>query len=329
MEIIYWLAIEIGAVLLLPLLIILLTTPYLIRKLAEKGFVAKDYHKKGEKMVPTGGGIAIMLAALFSLSINSLFYKFSATNYVMLNVIILFGLFGILDDMIDIGRTVKFILMYYCSYPLIQYATHSVVIVPFIGQVDVGNFYSQLIMPTYVLVSANLVNMHSGFNGMSSGLSLIILFALLIKSLTGGAIGNINNIMAIFAVTGATMGFYLFERYPSRIFWGNIGSLTVGAAIGVLIVIQGYIISGFIMLIPHTVNFLMYVYWRIKKYPQVKFGKQRDDGTLEVPNPLTLKWVLPYYRRVTERQATLAMYAVTAAFCIIGIFIPEEVIYGI
>lgn len=328
METIYWLAIEIGAVFLLPFLIILLTTPYLIRKLTEKGFVAKDYHKKGEKLVPTGGGIAIMLAVLFSLSINSLFYKFSATNYVVLNVIMLFGLFGVLDDMIDIGRTVKLILMYYCSYPLIQYATHSWIAFPFIGEVDLGKFYSQLIMPTYVLVSANLVNMHSGFNGMSSGLSLIILFSLLIKSLTGGALENINNVMAIFAVTGATLGFHLFERYPSRIFWGNIGSLTVGAAIGVLIVMQGYIISGFIMLIPHTVNFLLYVYWRIKKYPQVKFGKLREDGTLDVPNPLTLKWVLPYRRRMTERQATFAMYAVTIVFSIIGILIPEEVIYG-
>lgn len=328
LETIYWLAIEIGAVFLLPFLIILLTTPYLIRKLTEKGFVAKDYHKKGEKLVPTGGGIAIMLAVLFSLSINSLFYKFSATNYVVLNVIILFGLFGILDDMIDIGRTVKLILMYYCSYPLIQYATHSWVIFPFIGEVDLGKFYSQLIMPTYVLVSANLVNMHSGFNGMSSGLSLIVLFSLLIKSLTGGALENVNNILAIFAVTGATLGFHLFERYPSRIFWGNIGSLTVGAAIGVLIVMQGYIISGFVMLIPHTVNFLMYVYWRIKKYPPAKFGKLRDDGTLEVPNPLTLKWVLPYRRKMTERQATFAMYAVTIVFSIIGILIPEEVIYG-
>ena len=76
------------------------------------------------------------------------------------------------------------------------------------------------------------------------------------------------------------------------------------------------------MLLPHTINFWMYVYWRVKKYPQVKFGKVREDGTLEVPNNLTLKWVLPYYRNVTERQATYAMYAVTAVFCIIGILIP-------
>lgn len=319
MNYIYWLILEVGLVFLIPLLIILLTTPYLIRKLTKKGLVVKDYYKKAETMVPTGGGIAIMLAALFSISINSLFYKFEAANYVALNVIVLFGVFGILDDMIDIGRPAKLVLMYYCSYPLMQYAAGSTVLFPIIGSIDFGLFYSQLIVPTFVLVAANLVNMHSGFNGMSSGLSAMVLISLIIKTLMTG---DINNITAIIAITGATLGFHLYERYPSRIFWGNIGSLTVGSAIGVMIVMKGFIFSGFIMLLPHTINFLMYVYWRVKKYPQVKFGKVREDGTLEVPNNLTLKWVLPYYRNVTERQATYAMYAVSAVFCIIGILIP-------
>jgi UDP-N-acetylglucosamine--dolichyl-phosphate N-acetylglucosaminephosphotransferase len=312
---------EICLVFFFPFFIILVTTPYLIRKLAKR-YLVRDYYKKDDKMVPTGGGIAIMLAVLFSMSINSIFYNFDAVNYVLLNVILLFGLFGILDDMIDIGRPAKLVLMYYCSYPLMQYATHSLIAVPFIGQVELGIFYTQLIVPTFVLVTANLVNMHSGFNGMSSGLSVIVLISLITKSLINGPFDGIVSIFSIIALTGATLGFYIYERYPSRIFWGNVGSLTVGSAIGVLIVMQGYIVSGFIMLLPHTINFLMYVYWRIRKYPQVKFGKVRDDGTLEVPNNLTLKWVLPYYSRVTEKQATYAMYAVTVIFCIIGIMIP-------
>ena len=315
----YWLSLEVGLVFLMPFLIILLTTPYLIRKLTKKGLVVRDYYKKAETMVPTGGGIAIMLAALFSISINSLFYKFDAANYVALNVIVLFGVFGILDDMIDIGRPAKLVLMYYCSYPLMQYAAGSTVLFPIIGSVDFGIFYSQLIVPTFILVAANLVNMHSGFNGMSSGLSGMILISLIIKTLMTG---DISNVTAIIAIAGATLGFHLYERFPARIFWGNIGSLTVGSAIGVMIVMKGFIFSGFIMLLPHTITFLMYVYWRARKYPQVKFGKVRDDGTLVVPNNLTLKWVLPYYRRVTERQATYAMYAVSAVFCIIGILIP-------
>jgi hypothetical protein len=53
------------------------------------------------------------------------------------------------------------------------------------------------------------------------------------------------------------------------------------------------------------------------------FGRVRDDGALDVPNPLTLKWVLPYYFGMTERQAVLAMYALTLPFCVLGLFIPS------
>ncbi|TKY91957.1 MAG: UDP-N-acetylglucosamine-1-phosphate transferase, partial [Candidatus Methanomarinus sp.] len=156
-------------------------------------------------------------------------------------------------------------------------------------------------------------------NGMSSGISVMILMSLIIKSLI---IMDIENIFSIISITGATFGFYLFERYPSKIFWGNIGSLAIGSTIGVFIVVQGFVVSGFIMLIPHTINFLLYAYWKIRKYPIAKFGKIRSDGTLEVPNPLTLKWILPYYMRVNEKQATKAMFIVTGVFCVIGLFVP-------
>jgi hypothetical protein len=61
-----------------------------------------------------------------------------------------------------------------------------------------------------------------------------------------------------------------------------------------------------------------------ERYKAQKFGKLRKDGTLEVPNRLTLKWILPYYFRMTEKQVVLAMYALTALFCIIGFAVPGE-----
>ncbi|WP_235276297.1 MraY family glycosyltransferase [Methanosarcina mazei] len=304
---------------LVPLVITAVSMPYFIRKLTENNIVAKDVYKKGLPTVADRGGTAILLIAMLSLSMNSLFFKFTSTNYVAMIVIALFGLFGILDDMINIGRASKFLIMYYCSYPLIQYATHTAVTLPSVGDLELGIIYLQLIVPTYVLVASNLVNMHSGYNGLSSGLAIIVLISLIIKSVL---INDIENIISVVSVTGATLGFYFYERYPARIFWGNVGSLTVGASIGAIIVIQGFIISGFIMLIPHTVNFLMYVYWKIKKYPAVKFGKIREDGTLDVPNNLTLKWVLPYYYRLNEKQATYAMFLLTSVFCVAGILLP-------
>ena len=304
---------------LVPLIVTAVSMPYFIRKLTENNIIAKDVYKKGLPTIADRGGTAILLIAMLSLSMNSLFFKFTSTNYVVMIVIALFGLFGILDDMINIGRASKFLIMYYCSYPLIQYATHTAVTLPSVGDLELGIIYLQLIVPTYVLVASNLVNMHSGYNGLSSGLAIIVLVSLIIKSVL---INDIENIISVVAITGATLGFYFYERYPAKIFWGNVGSLTVGAAIGAIIVIQGFIISGFIMLLPHTVNFLMYVYWKIKKYPHVKFGKIREDGTLEVPNNLTLKWVLPYYYRLNEKQATYAMFLLTSVFCIAGILLP-------
>ncbi|WP_245747973.1 MraY family glycosyltransferase [Methanolobus profundi] len=293
--------------------------PYFIKKLTEKGILARDYYKREMTMIPDRGGIAILLVAMVCFSLNTLFFKFSTTNYVALIVIAMFGLFGILDDMIDIGRVTKLLLMYYCSYPLIQYATHTAFTLPSVGNIELGILYLQFIVPTYVLVASNLVNMHSGFNGLASGLSVIVLISLIVKSFL---IGDIENIIAVVSITGAALGYFMFDKYPSKIFWGNVGSLTIGAAIGIIIVIQGFIISGFIMFIPHTINFLMYAYWRAMKFPVAKFGKEREDRTLEVPNPLTLKWVLPYYYRVTEKQATWAMYAVTIFFCALGVMLP-------
>lgn len=305
--------------LLVPLFVTVAFMPYFIRKLIENDIVAKDYYKKKPTFVADRGGIAILLIATLSLSLNSLFFKFTSTNYVAMIVITLFGLFGVLDDMINIGRTSKLLIMYYCSYPLIQYATNTALIIPGIGNLELGIFYLQFIVPTYVLVSSNLVNMHSGYNGLASGLSIIVLISLILKSVL---MGDVKNIVSIAALTGGTIGFYFYERYPARVFWGNVGSLTVGAAIGTIIVIQNFIISGFIMLIPHTVNFLMYIYWKHKKYPHVKFGKDRGDGFLEVPNPLTLKWVLPYYFKLTEKQATYSMFLLTGFFCVLGILVP-------
>jgi UDP-N-acetylglucosamine--dolichyl-phosphate N-acetylglucosaminephosphotransferase len=298
--------------------------PVIIQKIKKKGTLVRDMYKKDMPLVPTNGGLPILLIAIFSLSILTLFYGKYITpiNYTIIVVVVLFALFGLLDDIVNIGRPAKLILLYYCSYPLIPFITSTFIVFPFIEPVDFSIVYIQLIVPTFVPVVANLINMHSGFNGMAPGLSLIVLMTLVLKAFY---FGTISNALFIVCLTGVVMVYFWFEKYPSQVFWGNIGALSIGAAIGCMMITQGFFISGFIMLIPHTMNFLLYVYWRlrIKRYPAVKFGKVRDDGTLEVPNPLTLKWVLPYYFKMNEQKATYAMFAVTGVFCLIGFYVPR------
>jgi len=311
-----------AAFFILPLLFTVCSMPYVIRNLRKNGHVVKDMYKAGLPDVPTQGGLVVLLIAIFSLSILTLFYSkyITSINYTIIMVVVLFAFFGLLDDLVNIGRPAKLILLYYCSYPLLPFITTTILSLPLVGSVDLSILYLQIIIPTYVPVVANLVNMHSGLNGLAPGLSLMVLLALVLKAFF---YGNIFNALFIVCLTGAVAGYFWFEKYPSQIFWGNIGALSIGAAIGAMIVTQGFIISGFIMLIPHTINFILYVYWRLRtnKFPIAKFGKVRDDGTLEVPNALTLKWVLPYYFRMTEKQAGYAMFGVTFVFCLLGFYI--------
>ncbi|HTY52841.1 MAG TPA: UDP-N-acetylglucosamine-1-phosphate transferase [Methanomicrobiales archaeon] len=308
--------------LVVPLVLTAAIMPYCIRRMKERGIVARDMYKRDTPDVAINGGLVILLVALFSVSILSLIYAqyISAENHVMISVVVLFAFFGLVDDYIDIGRVPKILLLYYCSYPLIPYVSVVPLQVPFLGMVDL-NIYLQFIIPIFVPVVANLVNMHSGFNGLAPGLSLIILSTLVLKA---WFFGDISKIIFILCLTGALAGYFFFEYYPARIFWGNVGALAVGAAIGATCVVEGFIVSGFVMLIPHTVNFLMWIYWNLnmKRMPFRKFGRIREDGTIEVPNRLTLKWVLPASFRMTEVQATLAMFGLTGIFCIAGFFIP-------
>jgi UDP-N-acetylglucosamine--dolichyl-phosphate N-acetylglucosaminephosphotransferase len=145
--------------LLVPFLFMVFSMPNIIKKFKENGHIVRDMYKKAMPEVPTNGGLPIILVAIFSLSILTLFYakSISPINYTIIVVVVLFALFGLLDDMVNIGRPAKLILLYYGSYPLIPFITSTIIIFPFIGSVDFSIIYLQIIIPTYVPVVANLV----------------------------------------------------------------------------------------------------------------------------------------------------------------------------
>lgn len=290
--------------------------PMFINKLRENKFVARNVYNNGT-LVPTMGGMTIIAGVLASLIVSIFLVSSIEHLLIFYFVVFTFAMFGLLDDLIDIGRRLKIALLFFMGFPiaLLNIDTSFWVI---LTQVELGPFYSYLIVPLYLMVVVNLVNMHSGYNGLQSGLSTIIISFLTLKALMTHSYDEIVYIAPIY---GALVAFLWYNKYPSKIFEGNIGSLAVGSAIGGYIVMLNMEVYGVIILIPHIANFLMYVYWRINHIQDSKFGKLRNDGTLEVPNPLTLKWVLPYYWKVTEKQATYAMYGLTIMFGLIGMVI--------
>jgi UDP-N-acetylglucosamine--dolichyl-phosphate N-acetylglucosaminephosphotransferase len=335
--------------------------PWLIKNLRLRGGLVRDYYKYKKTYIPREGGMVLLFACglmitlfpmiiyatrqffnLFDITIvnNPLFEDF---NYIVVLVILMFGLFGMFDDYVDVGRPLKVILPMVFIIPIIFTLDPTELWLPFRGKIDLYNyliepmtyrgFYRFMIIPIYIIVVSNLTNMHSGFNGLQSGLSSIILVSILLKASyeTSTMGGTTQDLIAIGGLTGAIVALWFFNKYPAQIFEGNTGSLMIGAGIGLAIIIRGYHFTGFIMLIPHTINFLMYVYWRIQhklkpedaRYKLVKFGRILKNGTLKVPNQLTLKWYLPYKFKMTEKQAVYVMYLLTIIFCILGFLVPE------
>lgn len=284
-----------------------ISAPRFIQKLAREGYVVRDYYKKDKPLIPTMGGLVILTGILSSLITAQFFMNPLDKLLIFYFIVLTFAVFGLIDDLVDIGRATKIVLPFFLALPVALLNQDTTLWLGF-THIELGSLYSYVVAPVYVMVVANLINMHSGYNGLSSGLACILLT---VVGIAAYATNGPESLAYVLPVLGASLAFLYYNRYPSRLFEGNCGNLMLGAALGALIVLNNMEVFGVVILIPHIINFLMYVAWRIKRIGEIKFGGVREDGTLEVPNPLTLKWLFPYYFKLTEAQSVLLMYSLT------------------
>tara|TARA_Y100000588_G_C14276972_1_gene934874 strand:- start:5947 stop:6990 length:1044 start_codon:yes stop_codon:yes gene_type:complete len=327
--------------------------PHSIRKLKDNNYLARDMYKKGIVEIPTNCGMILLFTSFLAIAITPLIIRilnlffnlevenieFDEKSLAFLLVVSIYSIYGLVDDLVDIGRISKLLLPVTFSFPLISVLDVTEVFIPLVGDksldgviwanVPTADAFLVVVIPVYVMVVTNLVNMHSGYNGLQTGTSIIILSTLAVKCWMSGVL---LDVLYLGSFLGSMAVFFLFNRYPSKAFEGNIGSMFFGSIIGCVIVLQEFWWFGFFILIPHTINFLLWVVWLImmKLEPKAyllddgshnKFGFLREDSTIEVPNRLTLKWIPNYYFELNEGQSTLVMYAITLAFCIGGIIL--------
>ncbi len=107
--------------------------------------------------------------------------------------------------------------------------------IPAIGEVMLGPFY--ILFAAFVIVAfTNAFNITDGLDGLSSGLLLICLCAFLVisKSL-------LHDFLAIFIaiLLGSVGAFLYFNIYKARLWLGDVGSLSLGASLGVIGLLTG------------------------------------------------------------------------------------------
>jgi phospho-N-acetylmuramoyl-pentapeptide-transferase len=222
---------------------------------------APDSHK-AKKNTPTMGGIFILL----SIIITVLLWTNLENKYVwmMLFSITGFGIIGFIDDYLKLSRKnskglkgwYKFIgqfaialtiavIMYY--NPEDPY--RRLLSLPFLKDImiDLSIFYIPFVI-LIIVGSSNAVNLTDGLDGLAIGLVAIAILADGIFVYISG-----NKVLAEYlqvlylpdrgelavfcgAVFGTALGFLWFNCHPAEIFMGDVGSLSLGGAIGALAV---------------------------------------------------------------------------------------------
>lgn len=209
-------------------------------------YVEKSHSKK--KGTPTLGGIIFIVSTLIS-TIALLALKKITLSYelgMVLFVFITYALLGLLDDLLSLKRRGNEGLTSYQKF-LMQVVIALVVFVLYLKSggttslnitalgvnLEMRWLYGPFLL--FVLVgSSNSVNITDGLDGLAGGLSLI---AFLAFSLISTIVGMENIGIFLFILIGSLIGFLIYNTYPAKIFMGDVGSLSLGAVMGMVAIL--------------------------------------------------------------------------------------------
>lgn len=248
------------------LLICLFVGPWLIRKLRSLQ-IGQHIREDGpqshlsKKGTPTMGGILIIIAVV----ISTFLWANLTINYIWLVLLVTvgYGLIGFADDYRKLtgssskgisGKTrLAFEIIIALFVSIVIYfkpGFNSQIAIPFFKTVlpDLG--WGYILLATFIIVgTANAVNLTDGLDGLAIGPATIcfatfVLFAYFSGNVKVATYLQIPYVatsgeLAIFcgAMVGAALGFLWFNSYPAEVFMGDVGSLSLGGALGTMAII--------------------------------------------------------------------------------------------
>ncbi|MFH0927598.1 MAG: hypothetical protein V1822_03395 [Candidatus Micrarchaeota archaeon] len=235
----------------------------IISKLRLAKIFGKDMHKEGQPEVVEMGGIAIVAGFVGSALVGIILHLFFGFSFEIAGImaalltVCIVAIIGVYDDLVDMGQAVKALLPLAAAVPLvaIELARGSTVIaIPFLGAIDFGILYPILLVPLAIAVCSNLTNMLAGFNGLEVSLGIVIFAAL---SVLSAMYGQAEMAVLSVAMLGALLGFLKFNWHPAKTFLGDVGTLTIGAAIGAAVILSNLKSAGVVLMLPYIIDWIL------------------------------------------------------------------------
>lgn len=260
------------------LLVALVAGPRLIHYL-DKYQIGQEVRDDGPEThltkvgTPTMGGLLILL----SVSISTLCWADLSNRFVwvVFGVILAFGIIGWIDDYRKIVRrnpaglparwkylwqSVFGLLAAVFLYLSAEVPAETRLILPFVKSVNYELGLAFILLVYFVIVgSSNAVNLTDGLDGLAILPAVMVAGGLTVFAYVAGhvkfaeylnvpyipGVGEVCIICG--AIAGSGLGFLWFNTYPAQVFMGDIGALSLGAALGVIAIIVRQELAFFIM----------------------------------------------------------------------------------
>ena len=295
-----------------------LLTPIIAMKLRKSGIVGHDMNKKSHPELPSLGGIAITAGFVFAMLLNVAAYK-NIQLLAAMTTILVITIIGLVDDLFDTSQRTKAILPMLAAMPLMAVnAGRASMSLPFIGPVQLGILYPLVLLPIGITGAANAVNMLAGLNGLEAGMGIVMHATVLVTSLAIMAVHPeaIWSALISASILGALLAFLRYNWYPAKVFIGDVGTLSIGGALAVAVILGNMEKLGLILIIPYLFELGLKA---ATKFKGQSFGFETEDGKLDSKSVNSLTHVVMKAGRFTEPQVVLILIGVEAVFGLLGL----------
>ncbi len=289
------------------------------------GWTVRDRYKPGTQEVVGRGGLVViagwLVTLVLALVLPGFFYSnfnqpWGASPYEIWLVYIALtcAAMGLVDDKWKLPQYAKALLPLLLALPLAYYLTYEGPDPEFwpTYALDWLEISVLVVVLLHVSLGTNLTNMHAGFNGLASGNALIMLLAMaFVADIHFWSCPPWNGCeldprLPLLALAGATAALLLFNRYPARVMEGNVGSHLWGGAIAAALLLEGLWLEGLVLFAPQLVDFGLWSYARLRRYPFQKYAPL-IDGEIRPDDVFKLKFLVArWFPR--EWQAVLVLW---------------------
>ena len=250
-----------GIILIFSLLVTSFLTKKWIRSANAANLTGKDMNKINNPLIPRSGGLVVSIVICFALLIYIFLKTFSFLGtpfthvievFAISSTILLAGFIGFIDDILGwktgLSQLQKVLLTIPIALPLtVLNVDQTVMMLPFVGSVDLGLLYPLLVVPLGVIGATNGFNLLAGYNGLEAGMGLVI--------------------FSVFGFTGIIVEKLWIALIATLAILGNMERIAIW------------------LFIPYFLEIILYFRARfIDKMGDVQaFAKPNQDGSLDLP----------------------------------------------